>query len=418
MISLAQTLGFVIGPAIQTVVVPLGNDGIKLMGGKMHLNMYTACGWINVIFSIFNFILFLPFVFKERKIAAREAMLKKGLQTEKETWKNVKQDYVSAWTLIMAFFILVLNFMLLETLATVLTMDQFGWTKSEALYHMGILMSAGAVIACVTFLLINPLCKRFLEVQVMIWCGFFLMVIGRIVYIPWSSTPIQIYNETERLETFRLMHECERNNINIVLLEDTLKNQNVNLTDNTGTINFNNTVIRNEISKIFNANPIEVNLIAENCTSPVGLDDRWLGCPSSQKWCYYTRAMTFGQFVFGYVLTVLGYPIGVTLIQTIFSKILGPRPQGVWMGLLTGSGCLSRVLGPIIVTYIYTEWGTNLTFILTAVMMLISMIWLLIVSNRITERLKFEETGTELKELNAQETTHHVDDHDDDDDDG
>lgn len=404
MISLAQTLGFVIGPAIQTVVVPLGNEGILLFG-KLHLNMYTACGWINVLFSIVNFILFLPFVFKERKIAAREAMLKKGLNTEKETWKNVKQDYLSAWTLIIAFFILVLNFMLLETLGTVLTMDQFAWTKSEALYHMGLLMSVGAVIACVTFLLINPLCKRFPEVQVMIWSGFFLMVIGRIVYIPWSSAPLQIYNETERLETFRVMHECEKNNVNIVLLGDILKSKNVNLTDNAGVVDYNNSIINGEINRIFKSNPFDVNLVAVNCSSTENLDDRWLGCPSSQKWCYYTRAMTFGQFVFGYVLTVLGYPIGVTLIQTIFSKILGPRPQGLWMGLLTGSGCFSRVLGPIIVTYIYTEWGTNLTFGLTAIMMVVSMIWLLIVSKRLTSRLKFEETGTELIELNGQEET-------------
>lgn len=39
-------------------------------------------------------------------------------------------------------------------------MDQFAWTKEEALYYMGILMSAGAVIACATFVAIGPLCKR------------------------------------------------------------------------------------------------------------------------------------------------------------------------------------------------------------------------------------------------------------------
>lgn len=40
-------------------------------------------------------------------------------------------------------------------------MDQFAWTKEEALYYMGILMSAGAVIACATFVAIGPLCKRY-----------------------------------------------------------------------------------------------------------------------------------------------------------------------------------------------------------------------------------------------------------------
>ena len=50
--------------------------------------------------------------------------------------------------------------MLLCSLGTSLTMDQFAWTKAEALYYMGILMSVGAVVACVTFVVIKPLCKR------------------------------------------------------------------------------------------------------------------------------------------------------------------------------------------------------------------------------------------------------------------
>ena len=52
-----------------------------------------------------------------------------------------------------------------------------------------------------------------------------------------------------------------------------------------------------------------------------------VGCPSVQTWCYYIPAMTITQFILGYAFTAVGYPIGVTLIQTIFSKVLGPRPQ-------------------------------------------------------------------------------------------
>lgn len=52
---------------------------------------------------------------QERKIAAREVMVMQGKESEKETWKSIKPDYVSAWTLIVAFFVLVFNFVLLET---------------------------------------------------------------------------------------------------------------------------------------------------------------------------------------------------------------------------------------------------------------------------------------------------------------
>lgn len=52
------------------------------------------------------------------------------------------------------------------------------------------------------------------------------------------------------------------------------------------------------------------------------------GCPQdAQPWCATSRALTLPQFLLGYACVSVGYPLGVTLIQTIFSKVLGPRPQ-------------------------------------------------------------------------------------------
>lgn len=115
MVSLAQVLGFIVGPALQAAVTPLGNDGYSMFGGKLHFDMYTAPGWINVVMGLMNFCMFLPCLFKERRIAAKEIMLLQGKTSEKDTWKAIKPDYVSAWTLIGAFFVLVFHFVLLET---------------------------------------------------------------------------------------------------------------------------------------------------------------------------------------------------------------------------------------------------------------------------------------------------------------
>nr|CAD7417751.1 unnamed protein product [Timema poppensis] len=80
MVSLAQVLGFVVGPGLQTLVTPLGDQGVSVAVWMPTLNMYTAAGWINVLLGAINFILFLPAIFKERRIAAREAMLKQGVE--------------------------------------------------------------------------------------------------------------------------------------------------------------------------------------------------------------------------------------------------------------------------------------------------------------------------------------------------
>jgi len=190
-------------------------------------------------------------------------------------------------------------------------MDMFAWTDDEALWYMGIMMTTAAIVSLVTFVLIGPMCKLLAERYVLIWGGFSLMFLGRVLFVPWGPDPPKL------AQPF---------------------NESLNLTKD---------------------------------------DPLFLGCPSAtQPWCGELPALTLTQFIIGFALTSVGYPIGVTLIQTIFSKVLGPRPQGVWMGLLTGSGCLSRVLGPLFVGSIYTRLGTVWTFGITSFMMIISMFWL------------------------------------------
>ncbi|CAH1969756.1 unnamed protein product [Acanthoscelides obtectus] len=355
MISLAQVLGFVIGPAVQAAVVPLGSEGYPLLM-ELRFSMYTASGWINVLLSLLNIYFFFPSMFKEHKIAAKEAMLRMGKDNVKDTWKEEKINYLAAWTLIVSFFIYVFNFMLLETLATPLTMDQFAWTKSESLWYMGLLMSVGAVIAISTFASIAPLSRIVSEVKIMIYGGFLIMVIGCACYIPMGSDPPQMYDAEFKLN---LTHYCDR----------FFKNK----TTNVDLSNLNTTLWKYGRW----LDPSETNMAAVKYMT-LNCGEDLLGCPSSQEWCAYIPRMLLAQFIFAYLFITFGYPVGVTIIQTLFSKVLGSKPQGVWMGLITGSGCLSRVMGPIFVTYIYEEYGTYWTFGATTSIMSLCTIWLLV----------------------------------------
>lgn len=73
---IVQILGFVVGPGLQAAVTPLDVEGFYLLG--IPFNMYTMAGWINVLMGLVNFVLFLPWSFKEHRIAAREAMYAQG----------------------------------------------------------------------------------------------------------------------------------------------------------------------------------------------------------------------------------------------------------------------------------------------------------------------------------------------------
>ncbi|XP_050512598.1 major facilitator superfamily domain-containing protein 8 [Diabrotica virgifera virgifera] len=373
MISLAQIIGFIVGPAVQAALVPLGGEGVWLIQDRLKLNMYTASGWFNVFLTLINMYCFFPSMFKEHKIAVKEALVQTGKDNAKEMWKEENISYVSAWSAIIAFFVLVFNFMLLETLGTPLTMDQFAWSKSESLWYMGILMSVGAVVAIMTFASIAPLSRRFSEIKIMIWFGFFLMVLGRFSMIPFSGDTPKIYDSNFKLELSSYCDTIFKNKsseLNVTRIQETLSSFGVYLEYNAR----NESAVRN---------------MTLNCGEDV------VGCPSNQKWCSYTPAMGLAQFILGYMFTSFGYPIAVTLLQTIFSKLLGSKPQGVWMGFMVGAGCLSRVMGPIFVTYIYEEYGTVWTFGFTTVMMIVCQIWLLWIQKSLNPDLKKDEATTD-----------------------
>lgn len=333
-------LGFIFGPSLQGAFTPLGSEGFVFLK-IFHINMYTAPGWVNFFLGLINFALFLPFVFQDRRVAAREQMILHGKETEKEAWKAIKPDYLTSWALIFSLFVFGFNFVLLESLGTPLTMEQFAWTKTEALKYMAIIMTAGGCIACVTFLLISPLCKKFREGQVLIIGGFLLMVLGRIAHIPYGNIMPKLAIDREFM-----------------------------LPNNT------------------------VQILAED-------DPRVLGCPVSQEWCKTTPVLGFEAYILGYLLTSIGYPIGLTLIQTIFSKVLGPRPQGVWQGLLTASGCLSRIFGPICVTVLYSSLGVLWLSTVTALMMVIPMVMLILLRDRLYIVSSEYKDPVELQSFNS-----------------
>lgn len=107
-------------------------------------------------------------------------------------------------------------------------------------------------------------------------------------------------------------------------------------------------------------------------------EDCALGCPESQEWCLDVNQLPLPQLAIGYIIVMCGYPLVQSLNMAIFSKILGPKPQGVWMGLLTSTGSLARVLGPIFVALVYTELGTVWCFSILFVGMVLAFIVLIL----------------------------------------
>ncbi len=51
------------------------------------------------------------------------------------------------------------------------------------------------------------------------------------------------------------------------------------------------------------------------------------GCPYEQTWCQYTPAIHLAQYISSDILIGVGYPACNVMSYTLYSKILGPKPQ-------------------------------------------------------------------------------------------
>jgi len=51
------------------------------------------------------------------------------------------------------------------------------------------------------------------------------------------------------------------------------------------------------------------------------------GCPPQQEWCFRLPALRLPLVLIGFLLVTLGFPFCFTILQSLYSKILGPRPQ-------------------------------------------------------------------------------------------
>uniref|UniRef100_A0A3Q3F579 Major facilitator superfamily domain containing 8 n=1 Tax=Kryptolebias marmoratus TaxID=37003 RepID=A0A3Q3F579_KRYMA len=214
-------------------------------------------------------------------------------------------DQLAVVTSNVLFFIVMFIFAVFETIATPLSMDMFAWTRKEAVLYNGIIMCAIGFESILVFLVVKLACRRYGDRPVLL-AGFAIIFCGFIILLPWG-------NHFPKIQWADL-----RNN--------------------------------SLVSRTSGA-PLAANGIVEPT-----------GCPYEQTWCQYTPAIYLAQYISSDILIGVGYPACNVMSYTLYSKILGPKPQGVYMGWLTTSGSGARTLGPVFVSHVYTLLGPRWAF--------------------------------------------------------
>merc|ERR1719341_1389401 len=144
-LSLFQTIGFVLGPAIQAAVTPLGCSQ-EYLEGHLSVDMYTLTGWISVAVGFLSLILFLPGIFQEFSVSEVKLSTGDGNKARvAPSTKETKPDLIAVGACLFGFFVFFVNFVVLEVIGVPLCQQQLGWSESESVQTLGILMACGAV---------------------------------------------------------------------------------------------------------------------------------------------------------------------------------------------------------------------------------------------------------------------------------
>ncbi|XP_028923140.1 major facilitator superfamily domain-containing protein 8 isoform X1 [Ornithorhynchus anatinus] len=312
--SACQALGFILGPAIQTCFSFVGEEGVTWAAVGLQLNMYTAPVLLAALLGLLN-ILVVVALLREHRVDDLGRLCKSVNVGAEGTLPAAEDrdapgpvDHVAVVATNVLFFVILFVFALFETIVTPLTMDMYAWTRERAVFYNGLILAALGVESVAVFLGVKVLSRRTGERAVLLG-GLLLVLAGFFILLPWGHRLPAVQWEDLRNGSAPTGPPGER----------------------------------------------------AGAGSP--RDGREAtGCPAAQAWCLYTPVVHLAQYLTADALVGLGYPACNVMAYTLYSKILGPSPQGVYMGWLTASGSGARVLGPVFVSQVYTGLGPRWAF--------------------------------------------------------
>ncbi|PIO69897.1 hypothetical protein TELCIR_08270 [Teladorsagia circumcincta] len=89
------------------------------------------------------------------------------------------------------------------------------------------------------------------------------------------------------------------------------------------------------------------------------------GSTHGWDWCETLRPINFWVYYVGYALIFgIGLPCLNNSLQSLYSQILGKGRQGTMQGINQAAGCVSRILGPLLMSSTFSSFGPRATWLI------------------------------------------------------
>uniref|UniRef100_A0A914CWT7 Major facilitator superfamily (MFS) profile domain-containing protein n=1 Tax=Acrobeloides nanus TaxID=290746 RepID=A0A914CWT7_9BILA len=106
------------------------------------------------------------------------------------------------------------------------------------------------------------------------------------------------------------------------------------------------------------------NVVLHKNTEIYNFTEQHVGCNMDKfSWCESLRPVNVYVYYVAYIVVIgLAFPTLNITLTTLFSKILGPRRQGTQQGVLQMSGSVARMVGPILISILYSAYGPRMAW--------------------------------------------------------
>uniref|UniRef100_A0A914NF51 Major facilitator superfamily (MFS) profile domain-containing protein n=1 Tax=Meloidogyne incognita TaxID=6306 RepID=A0A914NF51_MELIC len=286
-------LGMTMGPAFQLLFTPIGYPGPNILISGLMLSMYTAPALMACIMNAVNaFCIFAYF----REVYAGVISSRSQINRNEPALPKIDKR-----ALFLCYFTRFTQMFIntnLETLGASLAMVLFAWTRTESVKYFS---AAQAIMSLLAFLIyvgfIMFRFDRFLHERCNVIASLFALLLFHVLTYSYPFLP-------GHLTTY----SSEDYPFNGTDIDDDISNEEI----------------------------------------------QHVGCDTSKfSWCNSVRSINPFYFYICYILFIgLAFPSLNVSLNTLFSKIIGPRRQGFQQGLLQMAGGAARMVGPVVIRFI------------------------------------------------------------------
>ena len=341
-------LGFIMGPLI-AIAFTSGTFNIpdaSVPDDQILLNFETAPAYFSTILCVLN-IAALAIWFRETRInevkSPRRKSSKASLKLpEDEPEVEIQPfDKFAACILLFMYFASMIAFSTMETVAVPLLMAEYNMSKRKAAQWCSGVIGALGLESVIMFAIAKPLGKKYGERRVLV-LGMCILGLAQVASMPFAGPPVAVKQHNMSVavagaswasEPAAYAPDGPTSAFGWQGLYDGLADGGYGTGNATGNSSANST---------------------HNC---------------DMAWCYTLPKIPFGQYFFATVFLQSAFPLANVMLFTLYSKVLGPMSQGLWMGLLNSSGSAARMLGPIAIMQLFVNVGPRWMYAMCAIML-------------------------------------------------